>query len=205
MKLTAKVAAATAVVGLVTMTAAADSHGATPTRGAVPTTTAATATTVVAEAVRIDGSEHAEVSEQAATAGNATQPRVASTPASCADGAYTLSGYKVNATIAFGYNPAGAPAAIAKTAGTAVRSSLLTVAAGGNRCKLTHPVKAASTWTGASTHAPQVSPAGTCTGNDGVNVVGWGALPTGYLAITCIYYAGGKVQNADTRVSNCYH
>src|SRR5215218_7462755 len=59
---------------------------------------------VVAEAIRADGSEEHSASE-AATPGTATQPRLAGTPGSCADGAYSLSGYKVNGSIRFGYNP----------------------------------------------------------------------------------------------------
>jgi hypothetical protein len=158
--------------------------------------------TAVAEAVRTNGVETA--AHQAATAGTATQPRLAGTPASCADGAYTLSGYKVVGGISFGYNPAGVPAGIAKTAGTAVRNSLLSVAAGANRCRYTARLNTSATYTGASTRRPQVNTAGACTGNDRVNVMGWGTLPTGYLAITCIYFAGGKVINADTMINRRY-
>lgn len=158
---------------------------------------------VVAEAVRTDGTEEAHAVE-AATPGTATQPRLAGTPGSCVDGAYTLSGYKVPGTIAFRYNGAGAPASVARYATVAIANSLKAVSSGANRCKLPATVKASGVYVGSTTKAPQLNTAGGCTGNDGQNVVGWGTLPPGYLAITCIYFVGGKVVNADVMISRKY-
>ena len=160
---------------------------------------------VVTEAVRTDGREVQSVSEQAATPGTATQPRLAGTPASCADGAYTLSGYKVAGTIQFRYNPAGAPASVAKYATVAVSNSLRAVSTGANRCKLPAAVKASGMYVGGTGARPQLSSSGACTGNDGANTIGWGVLPTGYLAITCIYFVNGTVLNADVMISQRYH
>jgi Matrixin len=157
---------------------------------------------VVAETVMVDGSEHSV--SAAATPGVATQPRLAGTPASCADAAYTLSGYKVAGTIRFGYNGSGAPAAVAANAGVAVRNSLVAVSSGANRCGYAAGVKASGAYVGGSKRTPQLNTSGGCTGNDGVNVVGWGTLPNGYLAITCIYFVSGQVVNADVMLSKRY-
>lgn len=205
-RLTARIAAATAATALVVTgfaTAAAHTTG-TQTAAHPQTRKVSIQNGVVAEAVRVDGQETETVDEQPATAGNATQPRLAGTPASCADGAYTMSGYKASGTLRFGYNGAGAPASVARYASLAVRNSLVAVTSGANRCKLPATVKASGLYTGGSTRTPQVSTSGSCFGNDGVNVVGWGILPTGYLAITCIYFVNGKVLNADVMVNRRY-
>ncbi|HSV64388.1 MAG TPA: hypothetical protein VLJ59_00580 [Mycobacteriales bacterium] len=42
---------------------------------------------------------------------------------------------------------------------------------------------------------------GRCNGNDGDNTVGWGSLRVGYLAITCVYYADGKIASSDIMIN----
>jgi hypothetical protein len=196
--------AAVAVAGQVATTV----HGAPghDTATTTTTTTAAAAaglTGVVVEAVRVGGGGEGSRAE-AVTPGTATQPRLPGTPGSCADGAYTLSGYKVSGTMAFRYNSVGAPAGVARYAAVAVGNSLRAVSTGANRCKLPATVKASGVYVGGTGRAPQLNTAGACTGNDGQNVVGWGVLPTGYLAITCIYFVGGRVINADVMISRRY-
>jgi len=207
-KLIVGVAAVAAVAGV---GAASTVHGA-PARGADTTTAATTAAAtpnkqglsgVVVEAVRTDGVEEHTAAE-AATPGTATQPRRAGTPSSCTDGAYTLSGYKVPGKMSFRYNRAGAPASVARYATVAVGNSLRAVSTGANRCKLPATIKASGVYVGATTRTPQLNTSGACTGNDGQNVIGWGALPNGYLAITCIYFVAGKVINADVMISKRY-
>jgi Matrixin len=117
---------------------------------------------------------------------------------------YALSGYQVSGTIPFGYNPAGAPAPVARYAGSVVRAALDTVSSGATRGRPSTPIDVAATYTGLTDQRPQVSPTGAPTGNDGQNVVGWGLLPVGYLAVTCIYHAGNVVLNADVLVSTRY-
>jgi hypothetical protein len=190
--------AAVAVAGQVATTV----HGA-PRHGTTSAAVTAGMTEILAETVRTDGGEeHSAV--EAATPGTATQPRLAGTPGSCADGAYTLSGYKVAGTMAFRYNGAGAPAAVSRYATVAVGNSLRAVSTGANRCKLPATVRASGVYVGGTSRTPQLNTAGACTGNDGQNVIGWGVLPTGYLAITCIYFVGGRVINADVMISKRY-
>jgi Matrixin len=191
--------AAVAVAGQVATTLA---HGVT-TPAAPAAATPAVVSGVVVEAVRTDGGQEAHA--EAATPGTATQPRLAGTPGSCADGAYTLSGYKVPGTMSFRYNSAGAPATVARYATVAVGNSLRAVSTGANRCKLPATVKASGLYVGGTARTPQLNTAGACTGNDGQNVIGWGTLPNGYLAITCIYFVGGKVVNADVMISKRYN
>jgi hypothetical protein len=61
-----------------------------------------------------------------------------------------------------------------------------------------------ATYSGATRRTAQLTSAGKCAGNDGYNVVGWGTLPVGYLAITCVYYSAGKVQNSDVLINTRY-
>jgi matrixin len=160
---------------------------------------------VVAEAVRTDGREVELARAEAATPGTATQPRLAGTPASCTDGAYSLSGYKVPNGITFRYNATGAPASVARYASVAIRNSLVAVSTGANRCKLPATLKTTGTYAGATTRTAQLNSSGACVGNDGANTISWGTLPSGYLAITCIYFVAGKVVNADVMISKRYN
>lgn len=203
-KLMVGVAGVAAAVGLLVGGVPAAELAAGPGGAAALAAGAPVQSGVVVEAVRIDGREVAAVDQMPAIAGTATQPRLAGTPASCADGAYTLSGYKVSGAIRFRYNSAGAPASVAKYATVAISNSLRAVSTGANRCKLPATVKASGMYVGGTTARPQLSSAGACTGNDGANTIGWGTLPTGYLAITCIYFVNGKVLNADVMISQRY-
>lgn len=59
---------------------------------------------------------------------------------------------------------------------------------GQNRCGAAHALTTTEQYLGTSTKAAEVSAKGACTGNDGVSVTSWGALPTTTLAYTWTYY-----------------
>ncbi|MFI5956367.1 matrixin family metalloprotease [Cryptosporangium sp. NPDC051539] len=101
----------------------------------------------------------------------------------CTDSAYSLAGWKLNDFKWF-YNPAGAPAAVAATAGSAISAATtsLTSACGQKSIGL------APAYVGQTAAAPQVGAAGNCTGNDGRNVTGWVAGSGRWLGMTCTYF-----------------
>ncbi|MBM7773579.1 hypothetical protein JOD54_003783 [Actinokineospora baliensis] len=138
------------------------------------------------------------VSGDAAT-GSTTK---ATADTSCTDGTYALKTWKVN-SLNWLYNGAGVPAKIASTALGTITAATDTVAKATNRCG--QPTIAGSTFKYAGTTAvkPQIATNGTCTGNDGKSVTGWGALPAKMLAYTCTYYnARGAVVASDTLIDN---
>ena len=53
---------------------------------------------------------------------------------------------------------------------------------------------------GRTDRRPSVTPKGTCGRTDGTNVVGFGALPGDFLAITCIWTVGGRIVEADMKL-----
>jgi hypothetical protein len=122
----------------------------------------------------------------------------------CTDGAYTLEGFKVDRLMPFYYNGLGVPASVRTAALAAVRGAVYTVATGANRCAARARLAVGASYSGVTRRTAQLTSAGKCSGNDGYNVVGWGTLPTGYLAITCVYYSAGKVRNSDVLINTRY-
>ncbi|GAA3059357.1 peptidase M10A [Actinokineospora globicatena] len=133
---------------------------------------------------------------------NATTTAKAAADTSCSDGTYALKTWKVG-TLTWLYNSAGVPATIASTALNTITTSTNTVAKGTNRCDLANLTTSTYTYGGTTTLKPQVSSNGSCSGNDGKSVTGWGALPTKVLAYTCTFYnARGVVVASDTLIDN---
>ncbi|WP_026421987.1 hypothetical protein [Actinokineospora inagensis] len=135
---------------------------------------------------------------------NTTSTAAAATDTSCTDKTYALKSWKVG-TLTWLYNGTGVPTTVAGTALDTIKAATTTVAKGTNRCGLPTSTSTTSTFTygGTTTVKPQVASNGTCTGNDGKSVTGWGALPTKVLAYTCTYYnARGVVVASDTLIDN---
>ncbi|GAA2995972.1 peptidase M10A [Actinokineospora diospyrosa] len=133
---------------------------------------------------------------------NTSATAAAAAETSCTDSTYALKSWKVG-TLTWLYNGAGVPANIASTALATITTSTNTVAKGTNRCGQANLTTSTYTYGGTTTVQPQVSSTGTCTGNDGKSVTGWGALPSKVLAYTCTYYnARGVVVASDTLIDN---
>ncbi|PPK70835.1 peptidase M10A [Actinokineospora auranticolor] len=120
----------------------------------------------------------------------------------CTDGTYALKSWKVG-TLTWLYNGAGVPAGISSTALSTITASTNSVASAQNRCGLAPLTGSTYKYGGTTTLKPQVNSNGTCGGNDGKSVTGWGALPAKVLAYTCTYYnARGVVVSSDTLIDN---
>ncbi|SHN48170.1 matrixin family metalloprotease [Cryptosporangium aurantiacum] len=144
-----------------------------------------------------DADEHAEA--QAVTAVT-SRPSAAKT---CTDRAYALAGWKLPGFTWY-YNPAGAPAAVAGTAASAISAgtTALSTACGQKRLALV------PSYAGQSSAPVQVGAAGNCIGNDGRNVIGWRAGSGRWLGMTCTYFktVNGKktVTGTDTALNTQY-
>jgi hypothetical protein len=149
--------------------------------------------------VVVQTDKHAEGTAQAMTA-TATRTAAAKT---CTDTSYALSGWK-DTGFNWYFNPAGAPAAVRSTAGSAITNATaaLTQACGKRKIGLTPSFK------GQTSARPQVGAAGNCVGNDGKNVIGFVAGSGRWLGMTCTYYktVNGKktVTGTDTALNTQY-
>jgi hypothetical protein len=147
--------------------------------------------------VRTDNDEHASQAQAAST----TRAAAAKT---CTDGAYELSGWKAN-SFSWYYNPAGAPAAIRNSAGSAITNATMALT---KACGQTKKLALNPTFGGQTSVAPQVGAAGNCTGNDGKNVIGFRAGSGRWLGMTCTYFRtinGRKtVTGTDTALNTQY-
>ncbi|MFB9320263.1 matrixin family metalloprotease [Cryptosporangium minutisporangium] len=150
-----------------------------------------------------DHGDEAHADEQAeaqAVTADSARPAAAKT---CTDRAYALAGWKLP-SFAWYYNPAGAPAAIAGTAASAISAgtNALSTACGQKRLGLV------PSYAGQTSAAVQVGAAGNCIGNDGRNVIGWRAGSGRWLGMTCTYFKtiNGKktVTGTDTALNTQY-
>jgi hypothetical protein len=187
---------------------AAASAGATS-----PVTAATTApdrtddVTVVGEAIIAPTAFELAAGPARTAATAATTTATTTVDPACLDFTYGLAAWRLPSSFTWYYNPAGAPASVASTALAAIRSGSTTMFRAGFRCGSYTPLSISHVYAGSSTRTAQVSSTGTCTGNDNVSVVSWGALPSNILAYTCVYYstATKKVLASDVLIDNKYH
>jgi hypothetical protein len=134
------------------------------------------------------------------------QPANAS-PAPCADRAYTLIGGKWKESLGWLYQSSSTPSGLGTSSVlTVIKRSFDNITGARNDCGLADTVSATSTYLGTTGFAPSVTRRGRCSPKDGRNVVGFGSLPFGILAVTCVRSnRSGEMTETDIRVnSNMY-
>lgn len=157
--------------------------------------------------VTTDKHEHGTAEAQTGERGTAQAAAASSTRAAaaktCTDSAYLLSGWKMPG-FAWYYNPAGAPAAIAGSAGSAITNATVAL----SRTCGQRAIGLTPAFAGQTRATVQVGAAGNCTGNDGKNVIGWRAGSGRWLGMTCTYFrtANGRktVTGTDTALNTRY-
>jgi hypothetical protein len=86
---------------------------------------------------------------------------------------------------------------------TVIKRSFDNITGVRNDCGLVDNVSASATYLGTTTAAPGVTKRGNCAPSDGNNVVGFGQLPSGVLAVTCVRSNGhGSMVEADIRINS---
>ena len=125
-------------------------------------------------------------------------------PAPCSDRAYTLIGGKWRNTLEWRFESASTPGGLGAAAVLVVlKRSFDNITGAHNDCGLADTVSATSAYLGTTTVAPGVTKRGRCGSKDGQNVVGFGQLPSGILAVTCVRANGsGSMTEADIRINS---
>lgn len=78
-----------------------------------------------------------------------------------------------------------------------LKRSIANITTARNDCGRPDRVSATSIYRGRTDRRPAPTAQGTCRGNDGYNVVGFGRLPAGVAGLTCIYSTSGRIIEAD--------
>lgn len=116
----------------------------------------------------------------------------------CSDGAYHLNGTKWKSTLKWSFQASTTPKSLSKdSAQRRLMRAAKTVATGGNRCGLVSHVSAHEQFLGRTSAHPDIRPDGSCGTPDGRNVIGFGSLPVGYMALTCYWSMSGSTVESD--------
>lgn len=122
--------------------------------------------------------------------------------APCQDGAYSLIGGSWNQTVHWTFNSASTPASLTvDVAEAALVRSFDNITSENNDCGRPDTVSAKHAYDGRAVRAPNVSKSGYCTASDGKNAVGFGRLPFGILAVTCVMTTGNRIVESDIRIN----
>jgi hypothetical protein len=122
--------------------------------------------------------------------------------AACSDGAYTISGHKWLTPLRWSFNAATTPAELTPAeAETALRGAASNIATGYNDCGLKDTISAKQEYLGRAARAVT----GCDSPGDGFNVVGFGDLGTGVLAVTCNRMVNKEIVESDFRINKVDH
>jgi hypothetical protein len=112
----------------------------------------------------------------------------------CADPAGTWLGMRWRNELKWRVNEQTIPAYLGDRAAVvnALRSAAYTVDTGRNDCGLPENLGISESYEGKTDHIAGVTPTGGCGERDGHNAVSFGPLNQGLLAVTCIWWYGGK-------------
>lgn len=132
----------------------------------------------------------------------------AGTPA-CSDGSFRLAGHHWATPLAWHFRAGSTPSAnSAANVEDALIHAANAVTNSRNDCGLADQVSAQNSYAGRTTRAPNVSAGAasvTCGNSDDVNVVGFGALPSPYLAVTCTWSTGNTAVESDIVINKSVH
>jgi hypothetical protein len=132
-------------------------------------------------------------------AAGASATRSTSTSA-CSDGAYVLYSPKWTSEYRFYIKSSTTPSGVnADSAASAIRAGVVNVVRGDNDCSIASNVGATASYQGSTSSPANITSSGGCGTRDSRNVVDFGTLPSGYLALTCWWSSGSTIVEADVR------
>jgi hypothetical protein len=128
---------------------------------------------------------------------------VTSSPPPCQDAKYNLQGPHWTSRLRWQFKAGTTPSYLSSSAVLSVlKHAFGNIKKERNDCGRPDTVSATSRYKGTTSRGIGVTKNGTCGRADGHNTIGFGALPIGYLALTCVRSIGGKIVEADLRFSN---
>lgn len=119
-------------------------------------------------------------------------------PAPCVDSAYQLIGAKwAKGSYSWSFRARSVPSSLRRRAArnTIIRA-FHNVTSEHNDCGRAARISITANFLGNTRHKPS------CTSRDGHNVIGFGRLPRGILAVTCYWTRNGKMIEADMKINN---
>lgn len=124
----------------------------------------------------------------------------------CSDGAYSTIAAGWTNTLEWSYKSSSTPSYLSVSGVvTVLKRSFANMTDSHNDCGLPDLVSATAHYKGTTTRNPSVNKRGRCASADGRNVIGFGSLPAGTLAVTCIRFAAGNhIREADIRINRNY-
>ncbi len=127
-------------------------------------------------------------------------------PGACNDSAYSLLGGKWKQTLNWRYQSSSTPGDMnGSKVLNVIKRSFDNITGARNDCGLADTVSATSHYLGTTSAKPNVNKRGRCSARDDQNVVGFGPLPPGILAVTCIRYgSNNSITEADIRINTEY-
>jgi hypothetical protein len=129
---------------------------------------------------------------------------VESTTVRCGDGAGAWLGMRWHGPYRWTMRPAGIPAYLGAFGPVrdAVRNAALAVDRGHNSCGLVGDLALSQRYSGETTRDAGINADGTCGERDERNVVAFGRLDGGLLALTCLWWSRGRTVESDVRISD---
>ena len=130
----------------------------------------------------------------------------AAAPGPCNDSAYSLLGGKWKQALPWRYQSSSTPNGMKATKVLKlIKRSFNNITGARNDCGLADTVSATHSYLGTTSAKPNVTKRGRCSSRDNQNVVGFGPLPSGILAVTCIRYGNNNsITEADIRINSGY-
>jgi len=117
-------------------------------------------------------------------------------PPPCQDNAFNTLGGKQTGTYKWSFKQTSTPSGLGRSAVAAVLNKAFNNITGENNdCGRPDTVSATNKYLGTTSRAPN------CNTRDGHNVVGFAKLDPGTLAITCYWISGGKIVEADMKIT----
>lgn len=108
----------------------------------------------------------------------------------CDDPAHALEGWRESSIHRWRFNAGSTPAGLSVTeVRTALLQATTTITGAVNSCGMADNVSARASFAGDTGTGTNISASGTCGTHDGRSVTGFGSLPSGTLAVACVWYS----------------
>ena len=145
---------------------------------------------------------HREATLAVRAGAGASADRSAASPSACSDSAYSAYSTKWAQQYRFYIKTSTAPSGVSSDAAvSALRAAATNVIRGDNDCGISANITATAAYQGSTTSSANISTSGGCGSSDGRNVVDFGTLPSGYLALTCWWTNGSSTIESDVRLN----